>query len=364
MPSRKQGSILGALLLATGLAGCENVVWGGADIEIVPPPPQLAQEIEPDAQAFGEYGLPSGPLLFHLIEGEQGSQLVPVAELSTNGIRAVRRPSGVAADAYATRFRDTVLPIGAQFDVFRRGARVGTFVAQANGELTACGVPTVTGNTTVVAAAVGEDNYLAFRRGLAPAARGEFTPPQVTGPIRTYASIVAERLILQAGLPRPRSWPGAQRDLQPIEILEGGHPEMAATYLVGDNLEVGTPQPEGYSVFYVADYATDRGYTSIYSEVRDYRRTGKAAPELIDYVDWDEDGSPELMLHVFGRDGSWYEIIGNTGESWEKVYQGQPCQPGSQPTVSIPSTSSPAAAPADTTGRAGTAATDSSSTQQ
>ena len=46
-----------------------------------------------------------------------------------------------------------------------------------------------------------------------PAVRGEFSPPQITGSIRTYSAIVAERLILQAGLPRPRSWPGAQRDL-------------------------------------------------------------------------------------------------------------------------------------------------------
>lgn len=314
------------LLIVTLGAGCDNVVWGGADIQVVPPPPTLSSlEIEPDAQAFAEFGLPTGPLIFHLVEGESGSQLIPVAELSGGSIRTVRRPAGVSAEAYETRFRETVIPIGSQFDVFLRGARVGTFVAQALGPVTACGVPTVFGNATVVAAAVDATEYVAFRQGLAPAVRGEFSPLQVTGPIRTYASIVAERLILQAGLPRPRSWQGAQRSLVPLQIVPGGHPEMAATYLVGDELAVGQPRPEGYSVFYLADYETQRGYMPIYSEVRDYRVTGKAAPRLIDYVSWTEQETPEVVVQVYGRDQSWYQIIANRGGEWTKVWEGGPC---------------------------------------
>src|SRR5690606_911215 len=100
----------------------------------------------------------------------------------------VTRPAGVSPEAYESRFRETVIPVGAQFDVFRRGARVGTFVAQAPGPVTSCGVPTVIGNTTVVAAAYESSDFLAFRQGLAPSVRGEFSPPQMTGSIRTYAS--------------------------------------------------------------------------------------------------------------------------------------------------------------------------------
>jgi hypothetical protein len=219
-----------------------------------------------------------------------------------------------------------VLPVGSQFDVFRRGARVGTFVAQGEGPVTQCGVPTVIGNTTVVAAAVEATEYIAFRQGLAPPTRGEFSPPQVTGPIRTYASIVAERLILQAGLPRPRSWEGAQRDLVPLQIVDGGHPEMAATYLVGDDLAVGPPgAAEGYSVFYLADYETQRGYMPIYQEVRDYRSAGKAAPRIVDYVNWTEQEAPEIVVQVFGRDQSWYQVISNRGGEWAKIWEGQPC---------------------------------------
>lgn len=313
------------LLIVTALSACDNVIWGGADIQIVPPPPAMAASLEPDAQTYAEFGLPTGPLVFHLVQYEGGSRLTPVAEIAGDSIRSLRRPANVSQEAYETRFRDTVLPIGAQFEVYRRGARVGTFVAQSNGPITQCGIPTVDGNTTVVAAAADARDFLAYRQGLSPSVRGDYLPPQVTGPIRTYASIVAEKLILQAGLPRPRSWAGAQRDLQPVEVLPGGHPEMVATYLVGDQLAVGPGDTAGYSIFYLADYETQRGYNAVYSEARDYRVTGKAAPRLVDYLDWDEVEGAELLIQVFGRTDEWYEVIGLRDGSWGKVWEGAGC---------------------------------------
>jgi hypothetical protein len=281
--------------------------------------------VEPDETAFTEFGLPRGPVLFHIMRTAEGSMLIPVAELSGDSLRALRRPAEVSPQAFDARFRETVIPIGAQFQVFRRGARVGTFVAQRPGPSTVCGVPTVLGNATVVAAATDADQFLAFRDGLAPSVRGEFTPQQITGSIRTYVAIVAERLILQAGLPRPRSWAGAQRDLQPIEIMPGGHPEMAATFLVGDSLAVGPGDPQGYSVFYMADYQTERGYNPVYTEVHDYRRDGKIAPRLVDYLDLDEDQEQEVLTEVFRRGDRGYALIAQRNGRWEKVWEAARC---------------------------------------
>lgn len=315
-----------AALILTAASACDNVGWGGADIEIVPPPPHVsAAPVHPDSAGAAELGLPTGPVLFHLQQTAGGTRLVPVAELSGDSLRTLRRPAGVDEEAFAARFRETVLPAGSQFDVFRRGANVGTFLVQSPGPPTPCGIPTAIGRATVVAAAVDAPQYLAFRRGLSPEIRGDFNPPQMTGSIRTYASIVAERLVLQAGLPRPRSWQGAQRDLEPVEIAQGGNPEMVATYLVGDSLAVGPAASEGYSIFYIADYETRRGYEPVYAEWRDYRRTGKAAPVLIDYLDWDEDGEDELLIRIFGTNQAWYEVIGNEGGEWEKIWEGGGC---------------------------------------
>lgn len=317
---------LAGCLILTALSACDNVEWGGADIEIVPPPPQasaLPDSAEDEANAA--FGLPTGPVLFHLVQTEAGSQLVPVGEVSGDSLRTLRRPEGVSADQFEERFRSTVLPQGAQYDIFRRGAMVGTFVTQRPGPLTQCGIPTVLGNATLVAAAADAPQFLAFRRGLSPEIRGEFSPPQINGSIRTYASIVAERLILQAGLPRPRSWAGAQRDLQAVEIAPGGNPEMVATYLVGDSLGMGPPDPQGYSVFYIADYETRRGYSPVYTEVRDYRTAGKGAPELVDYLDWNGDDRRELLVQVFGRSQSWYEVVSQQSGRWRKSWEGGRC---------------------------------------
>jgi hypothetical protein len=316
-----------AALIVAAVAGCDNVTWGGTDVQIVPPPPAHGtMEIEPDARVFAELGLPSGTVLFHIVRDTAETRMVPVAEVARDSLRALRRPSGVSADAYEGRFRSAVLPPGSQFDVFRRGSRVGTFTVQGHGAVTACGVPTATGNLTTVAAAADQREFIAFRRGLSPEGRGEYVPPQVTGTIRTYASILAERPILQAGLPRPRSWPGAQRDLQAIEIMPGGHPEMAATYLVGDQLQVGRADPNGYSVLYIADFEARRGYQPIFSEARNYSQTGKAAPRVVDHLDWSGNDWQDILIQVFGEDQFWYEAVTrNARGQWVKSWAAERC---------------------------------------
>jgi hypothetical protein len=320
-------ALLPLLLIVAALAACDNVTWGGTDVQIVPPPPAHGSiEIEPDARVFAELGLPSGTVLFHVVRDTAETRLIPVAEVSRDTLRTLRRPPGVSADAFEGRFRAAVLPVGAQYDVFRRGARVGTFVVQGYGTSTYCGLPTAVGNLTTVAAAADQREFLSFRRGLAPEGRGEFVPPQVTGTIRTYASILAERLILQAGLPRPRSWPGAQRDLQSIEIMPGGHPEMSATYLVGDALQVGPADPNGYSVFYIADFEARRGYQPVFSETRNYSQTGKAAPRLVDHLDWTGNDFQDVLIHIFGENQSWYEAVSrNARGQWVKTWEAERC---------------------------------------
>jgi hypothetical protein len=312
------------ILLA--LSACDNVQWGGVDVEIIPPPPSQVLAAPVDKEGAVALGLPTGPVLFHLQKTAAGSRLIPVGELSGDSLKTIRFPSAAEAANFQKRFQETVFPVGGQFRLFRRGAPVGTFTLQAPGPLTTCGLPTAMGNATVVAAAADASEFLAFSEGLSPEVRGQFNPPQINGSITTYSAIDAEKLILQAGLPRPRSWTGAQRKLDALEIMGGAHPEMAATFLVGDSLAVGPADPQGYSIFYIADYETARGYTPIYTEVRDYRKTGKQAPAIIDYLNWNGKPGEELLIHVFGRTDSWYEAVAQRGTRWEKVWEGDRCK--------------------------------------
>ncbi|MBW3572974.1 MAG: hypothetical protein KY467_17905 [Gemmatimonadetes bacterium] len=323
-----------APLIVTALAACDNVEWGGATVQVVTPPPPGAGEADlPDPGTFAGLGLPTGRVLFHVRRNADGTaHMTPVAEISGDSLRSIRKPAGVAPEAYEQRFRQAVMDLNTEFVLFRRGAEVGALTVKAPGPVTSCGVPTSTGQVSTVAAAAGESEFLAFRRGLGPQVRGEYSPPQVEGTIQRYASLLAERLVLQNGLQRPRSWPGAQRDLQALNVVRGGQAEMAATYLVGDNLGVGPADPEGYSVFYLASYEQRAGYTPFYTEVRDYDKTGKGAPKLVDHLNWNGEGEGEILIQVFGTRESWYEAVSRDGGTWRKVWEGARCREPAPPT--------------------------------
>ena len=85
----------------------------------------------------------------------------------------------------------------------------------------------------------------------------------------------------------------------------------------------GPADPAGYSVFYIADYETARGYNPVYTEVRDYRKTGKQAPALIDYLNWNGQPGEELLIRVFGRTDSWYEAIALQNGKWQQVWESE-----------------------------------------
>jgi hypothetical protein len=317
-----------AALILTALSACEKVQWGGAEVRVVkPPPPEGAAATTPTAVDQTDLGLPRGTVLFHVVRSQGQDRIVPVGEVSGDSLRSLSRPAGVSPQAYEQRFRQAVLPPNAQFTLFRRGAAVGTFTLAGPGGLTSCGVPVGTGQATTVAAAAADQEFLAFRKGLEPAVVGEFSPPQIDGPIRRYAPLVAERQVLASGLPRPGSWPRSQRDLQALDLVRGGNPEMATTFLSGDNLAVGAGEKEGWSVFYVAAYEQRTGYNPIYSEVTDYRRAAKRAPKAVDYLNWNGKGANELLVQVFGPTDSWYEAISSDrNKGWQKVWEGKACR--------------------------------------
>ncbi|HEX5723896.1 MAG TPA: hypothetical protein VFX98_00445, partial [Longimicrobiaceae bacterium] len=136
---------LAALLILTALPACDNVRWGGQSVQVIEPPPAGAGEVAPEAAAAPNLGLPTGTVLFHVVRAGAGARVTPVAEVSGDSLRMLRRPAGVAAAAYETRFRETVLGQNFQLVLFRRGAPVGTAILQGAGPVTRCGVPTATG---------------------------------------------------------------------------------------------------------------------------------------------------------------------------------------------------------------------------
>src|SRR5690606_39635287 len=80
-----------ALLIVALLPACDNVSWGGADIAVVPPPPQATASpdtLSPDAPVNER--MPSGPVLFHVIRDSATATMIPVAEVSGDSLLPVR----------------------------------------------------------------------------------------------------------------------------------------------------------------------------------------------------------------------------------------------------------------------------------
>lgn len=305
------------------LAGCDNVSWGGAEFAVIPPPPKAADLAEGGTPgASGE--LPTGPVLGYVRRTAEGAVLVPVGEVSGDTLRRLGSPT--EPDRYWTRFVGAELRRGAEFVLYAQGRRAGTFVIQESG-LPRPGVcpalPEARGLTELVGDAGGAVEFLALPERFAPSAR----EPLDSALFRTARTrsivgpILAERMLRARQAQLPGSWQSAMRQTVPFPAGETRDLAFSATLLVDDSLGLGADDT-GYSLFFIAipdPGAT--GYDTAFVRFRDYATAGKAAPRVIDFLDWDRDGESELLLQVYGTQRAWFEAVGKVGEEWRTIYE-------------------------------------------
>ena len=341
---------LAACLIVIAASGCDNVQWGGAELAFVPPPPK-AQESAPGDEEPGEDRLPEGPLL-HLVRAEGGgiATLVPIAEVSGDTLIPLEANDW---EAYGNRLIAEHYRAGAELALFRSGARVGTFVVQS-AEIPPADVcprvPRVTGVMELGPGAGDAVEFLALRKTDAPAPPQPAAAAQPTRAMQVLAPILAERLLRARSAPLPGNWQRAMAQLTPIPIAGSNDPGIAATFLVGDTLGPGLDD-DGSSLFFIATPQAQTGYEPVHVEYNNYASTGKTAPRLVDYLDWDRDGQVELLIQHYGVADTWFSAVGRTGNRWRVIFQHR-CPPTAAP-----------AAPPDSAQAAGTAATRRASSQ-
>ncbi|HSH46065.1 MAG TPA: hypothetical protein VK966_09425, partial [Longimicrobiales bacterium] len=323
---------LAALLILIGIGGCDNVEWGGLDLSVMPPPPQAA---DADVEVVGTTAqLPEGPVLYYVRRDSAGAEVVPVGEVTEDGMAPIA--TGEDPDAFGQRFISAFLREGAELTLYHRGRRAGTLILEG-GEVPAAGVcrrlPRGTGRLELSGDAGQAVEFLAMARTQAPEGRvmpgDELAPSrrmQVMGPILAERALRAR----QAQLP---NWARAQRQTFPFPVSETRDPAFTATFLVDDELRVGNDDV-GYSLFIVYTPQAQSGYDTAYVAFTDYPTDGKAAPRAIDFLDWDRDGSPELLLQVYGTNQAWFEAVGATEGQWSRLLQDR-CDPGATVTDTL-----------------------------
>lgn len=309
---------LAVLLMVIGLGGCDNVEWGGIDLAIQSPPPRTGP-VTADVDV-GER-LPAGPLLYYVHRDTIGATVIPVGEIVDERLEPIL--PGDDPVAFGDRLISAYLRQDAELTLFRRGRRVGTLIVDSAAVPTgpACHrLPRATGAIELNSAADTATEFLAMARTQAPDGRmlpgGSLEPERR---MQVVGNILAERVLRARGAQLP-NWSRARRQLQPFPVSETRDLGFTATFLVDDELRVGNDD-QGYSLFVVYTPQVQTGYDTTYVDYVSYTASGKAAPRVIDFLDWDRDGSVELLLEVFGTRNSWFEAVGPVEGEWQRVFR-------------------------------------------
>jgi hypothetical protein len=309
------------LFMVIGLGGCDNVEWGGVDMSVVRPPPTAGPL---DEATVDVDRLPDRAILYHVTRGPERVVMVPVGEVGDDGLEPIQ--VGDDPNTFGARFISAFMRQGSEFTLFRNGRRAGTVIVDSAyvpaGDVCRR-LPRATGTVELAGAAGDATEFLAMARTQAPP--GTVMPGRTLQPERrmeVVGNIMAERA-LRARRAQLPNWAIARRQLQPFPIAGAQDLGFTATYLVGDQLEVGGDD-NGYSLFVVYTPQPPTGYDTAYVSFTNYPVDGKAAPRVIDFLDWNRNGHTDLLLEVFGTRGSWFESVGRAGEQWRRTFR-DPC---------------------------------------
>ncbi len=313
-------------LIVTLLAGCDNVNWGGAQFSVVPPPTGAggaAEEGGPETEPVDEQP-PSGPVLYYVRAlGEQTAVLIPVAEIGQDTLLPIQATEDW--ERYSQRFITQSLRQGTEFALFHRGERAGTFVLQSAeiaGEEVCPRAPRATGILELVASARAVPEFLAIAKTHAPPGGRRSTAANLEPDRRMplQASILAESALRARGARLPNNWTRALAQLHIFPITGSADPAFASTFVVGDSTGRGA-NPSGYSLFIIGQPRPQVGYDTTFVDFIDFASSGRAAPRVIDFLDWDHTGGTGLLLEVTSGQDTWFEALGLSNGRWRRVLQ-------------------------------------------
>ena len=319
--------LLATAVILTVATGCDNVVWGGQRISLKKPPPRAglvaeaagleaaSQEVEVTPE------LPTGPIL--LAGTRTGSQatLVVVGEVQRDALGEL--PDEDTSPGFRDYFTAQRLAPGSEWVLFSQGARVGRMTAVETGvdDRFCTARPTVSGTVELIPSASEVTRLTALPAEVARS-RGYDTYRVHRD---DYDQRVASLGLATAAIPRVgAAWPPSvlesRADIRIFQLVRESGRSIAATFVVGDQMSVSPPGPGAYSLFVLGSEAAD-GYDPCYVWYRHAGSEGKGVPRYFDHLDWDGDGTEEILLDVFGSEHRWFASLARRSGTWVRTSQ-------------------------------------------
>ncbi|MDA1102553.1 MAG: hypothetical protein O2956_03065 [Gemmatimonadetes bacterium] len=320
--------LLAIAVILTVATGCDNVAWGGIDVELKPPPPSSRTAVDADEPAgvVGPVNV-AGPILLAGTRTGARADFVIVGEVHPGVLREFPHP---AFPDDTTRLEEVTAP-GSEWILFSEGVRVGRMVADAVRPAEGfCGARTVlSGFVELVPTASGAERLLALpAESSAQHPYGNYAAIAHDYDQRVATLAVANRAIPANGA----AWPplgvlDARDHIQAFQLIGSQGRSVAATFLHQDELTVASPRQGAYSLFLMSQQV-GASYEEGYVWYRSVESEGKGAPRYFDHLDWDGNGSDDILLDVFGPNRRWFAVLSQRDGSWARTFE-DPCGSGS-----------------------------------
>ena len=316
----------GILTLFCGTVGiftsCEAVQWGGIEISVEAPEKLPVKDtVGIHAIANPDRPILTGRTFLYLGSkaGDEGS-LIPIVEILPNGFLSTPYNS---YKERSNEFAKHYFELGSQFSLFSNGHKIGTLTTTHN-QLNAnyCHARPEAKGIVRLAPGVDEaESFLALAK--------EFS---TSNDVRDYRPVIQTRALRQASIDMiidvipsvGATWPSSvlesRQALNFFMLREDQTPTIIATFTKNGSLEI-SPASEGmYSILLIGSNSDGVGYKPTYVDYRPAVPEGKAAGRYFDHLDLNGDGISEIILEVMGETSKWISVLGNTGDTWNRMY--------------------------------------------
>lgn len=320
-----QKHLLAIGLILIGATGCDNVAWGGIDVQLQSPP--VAEGEAPadttDQGEGDEAETPTkvpGPVLLAGDREGRRADLVLVGELLADGLSRFPDPR---FPEDATRLAELSAP-GSEWILFSEGVRVGRMVADSSEPAEAyCGARVrISGVVELVPDASEAERLMALP--VADAADHPYEP--YVQHAHDYDQRVASLSIAGEAIPRYGApWPAngvldIREHIQAFQPVGAPAPWIAASFVNRDALAIGSPGQGAYGLFVIGRPAGAE-YVEAFTWFRSVEAEGKGVPQYHDHLDWDDDDESEILLDVFGASSRWFAALQQQNGQWVRAFE-------------------------------------------